>query len=91
MSVSEVLCVPCLWCDKAGDQETDGAGCGPGRSLSCPPHICYWPGLDQMENVEKITIVWSEMIMMMRLWHNWKLSRKLKLYFNASIEGRARV
>ena len=24
MSVSEVLCFPCLWGDKAGDQETDG-------------------------------------------------------------------
>ena len=89
VSVSEVMPVfPVSGVTTLVTRRLMGAGCGLGWSLSCPPHICYWPGRDQIQNVEKITIVWSEMITMMRVWHNWKLSRKLKLYFNASIESR---
>ena len=66
MSVSvSNACVRGLW--QLVTRRRMGAGCGLGWSLSCPPHICYWPGRDQIQNVEEITIVWSEMIMMMRM------------------------
>ena len=77
INVSETTGVTMLW-------SGDGWGLGVVTELSTP-HLLLATG----SRIQEITIVWSEMIMMMWLWHNWILSRKLELYFNVSFEGRA--